>query len=146
VDNVSFTGLKQPIMQVLRVKFDIAANAPAGTVVIGSITTDPALGAKNELTVPSNEVWHITDIYAEASADIGVDGYVDLKVNDLNQNLRFGPLAQTLKTLLKPVALRQAVVIDRLSKINFVFQTRVAVGASGVSTIITVEVVRIPVA
>jgi hypothetical protein len=42
--------------------------------------------------------------------------------------------------------LRQAVVIDRLSKINFLFQTRVASGASATSTTITVEVVRIPVA
>jgi hypothetical protein len=143
---MSFTGLKQPIVQIIRVKFNIAANSPAGTVVIGDITTDPALGPKNELTVPSNEVWHVTDIFAEDSADIGVDGYVDLKVNDLNQNLRFGPLKQTLKTLLKPVALRQAIVIDRLSKINFLFQTRVASGASPTSTTITVEVVRIPVA
>jgi hypothetical protein len=143
---MSFTGLRQPIPQVLRVRFTIAANSPAGTTVIGEITTDPALAPKSELTVPSNEVWHITDIYAEDAADIGVDGYVDLKVNDLNQNLRFGPLKQTLKTLLKPVALRQAVVVDRLSKINFIFQTRAASGASPTSTTVTVEVVRIPVA
>jgi hypothetical protein len=143
---MSFTGLKQPIVQVFRVKFDIAANTPAGSVIIGDITTDPALPAKSEINVPSNEVWHVTDIYAEASADIGTDGYVDLKVNDLNQNLRFGPMAQTLRTLLKPIALRQAIVIDRLSKINFLFQTRVASGASPTSTTITVEVVRIPVA
>jgi hypothetical protein len=143
---MSFTGLRQPITQVLRVKYTIPANSPAGTTVIGEITTDPALGPKSELTVPSNEVWHITDIFAEETADIGVDGYVDLKVNDLNQNLRFGPLKQTLKTLLKPIALRQAIVIDRLSKINFLFQTRVASGASPTSTTVTVEVVRIPVA
>jgi hypothetical protein len=143
---MSFTGLKQPIVQVFRVKFNIAANTPAGSVIIGEITTDPALPAKSEINVPSNEVWHVTDIYAEDNGDIGIDGYVDLKVNDLNQNLRFGPLKQTLKTLLKPIALRQAIVIDRLSKINFLFQTRVASGASATTTTITVEVVRIPVA
>jgi hypothetical protein len=142
---MSFTGLRQPITQVIRVRFPIAANAPAGTVVIGDITTDPALGTTKELMVPSNEVWHITDIYSEVSGDIGVDGYVDLKINDLNQNLRFGPLAQTLRTLLRPVSLKQAVVIDRMSKINFLFQTRVNNGASATATTITVEVVRIPV-
>jgi hypothetical protein len=141
---MSFTGLRQPITQVIRVKFDIPANSPQGTTVIGDVETDPALGAKKELTVPSNEVWHVTEIYAEDGSDVGIDGYVDLKVNDLNQNLRFGPLKQTLKTLLKPVALRQAIVIDRLSKINFLFQTRVASGASATSTTITVEVVRVP--
>jgi hypothetical protein len=141
---MSFTGLRQPITQVIRVKFSIPANSPQGTVLIGDIITDPALDAKKELTVPANEVWHVTEIYAEDAADVGVDGYVDLKVNDLNQNLRFGPLKQTLKTLFKPVALRQAIVIDRLSKINFLFQTRVASGASATTTTITVEVVRIP--
>jgi hypothetical protein len=143
---MSFTGLRQPITQVIRVRFPIGANAPAGTVVIGDITTDPALGTTKELMVPSNEVWHITDIYSEVSGDIGVDGYVDLKINDLNQNLRFGPLAQTLRTLLRPVSLKQAVVIDRMSKINFLFQTRVAAGTSATATTITVEIVRIPVA
>lgn len=95
-----FTALRQPVTQVLRVKFDFDANAPAGTEDIGSITTDPALSAVETITVPSNEVWHIVDIYAEASGDIGADGYLDLIVNDLRQNLRFGPMAQTLKTLL----------------------------------------------
>jgi hypothetical protein len=141
---MSFTGLRQPITQVIRVRFAIPANSPQGTVVIGDIITDPALDARKELTVPSNEVWHVTEIYAEDAGDVGVDGYVDLKVNDLNQNLRFGPLRQTLKTLLKPVALRQAIVIDRLSKINFLFQTRVASGGSATATTITVEVVRVP--
>jgi hypothetical protein len=141
---MSFTGLRQPITQVIRVKFSIPANSPQGTVLIGDVITDPALDAKKELTVPANEIWHVTEIYAEESADVGVDGYVDLKVNDLNQNLRFGPLKQTLKTLFKPVALRQAIVIDRLSKVNFLFQTRVTSGASATTTTITVEVVRVP--
>ncbi|MEM3423710.1 MAG: hypothetical protein QXE51_04020 [Nitrososphaeria archaeon] len=143
---MSFTGLKQPITQVIRVKFDFSANAPAGTEDIGSITTDPALSPVESLVVPSNEVWHITDIYAETDTDIGVDGYLDLIVNDLRQNLRFGPMKQTLKTLLKPLALKQAIVIDRLSRLQFVFKTRSSVGASAVSTTISVEIVRIPIA
>lgn len=143
---MSFTGLRQPISQVVRVKFDFAANAPAGTEDIGSIITDPALAPTEFLTVPSNEVWHIVDIYAESTGDIGVDGYLDVIVNDLRQNLRFGPMAQTLKTLLRPITLRQAIVVDRLSKLQFVFKTRTAVGASPASTTITVEIVRVPIA
>lgn len=142
---MSFTGLKQPITQVFRVKFDFPANAPAGTQVLGSITTDPQLPSTTTITVPSNEIWHITDIYLEADADLGVDGYIDFKVNDLAQNLRFGPLSLTKKTLFKPVSLKQAIVLDRLSKINIVMQNRTSVGASAVSTTITIEVVRIPV-
>jgi hypothetical protein len=113
--------------------------------VLGRIVTDPQQPETDSLTVPSTEVWHIVDIYAEASADIGVDGYLDLVVNDLRQNLRFGPMAQTLRSLLRPIALRQAIIIDRLSKIAFVFQNRVNVGSSAVNTTITVEVVRVPV-
>ena len=143
---MSFTGLRQPISQVMRVKFTIPANSPAGTTVIGEITTDPALQPTQVLTVPANEVWHIVDIYAESTSDIGVDGYVDLYINELRQNLRFGPLGQTLKTLLNAIRLRQAVVIDRLSRLQFVFTTRSATGASAVTTTITVEVVRVPVA
>jgi hypothetical protein len=142
---MSFTGLAQPITQIIRVKFDFAANAPAGTVVLGKITTDPQQPAQDFLPVPSTEVWHITDIYAEDSGDIGADGYLDLVINDLRQNLRFGPMAQTLKTLLRPIALRQAIIVDRLSQLAFAFQNRAAVGASAVSTTITVEVVRVPV-
>lgn len=143
---MSFTGLRQPISQVVRVKFDFAANAPAGTEDIGSIITDPALAPTEFLTVPSNEVWHIVDIYAESTSDIGVDGYLDVIVNDLRQNLRFGPMSQTLRTLLRPITLRQAIVVDRLSKLQFVFKTRTAVGASQASTTITVEIVRVPIA
>lgn len=143
---MSFTGLRQPVTQVLRVKFDFAANSPTGTEDIGSITTDPALSAVETLTVPSNEVWHITDVYAEASGDIGADGYLDVIVNDLRQNLRFGPMSQTMKSLLNPLRLRQAIVIDRLSRLQFIFKIRSAVGASPASTTITVEIVRIPVA
>ena len=143
---MSFTGLRQPVTQAIRVKFDFAANAPAGTEDIGSITTDPALSAVESLNVPSNEVWHIVDIYAESDADVGVDGYLDVIVNDLRQNLRFGPMKQTLKSLLNPIKLRQAIIVDRLSRLQFVFKTRAAVGASAVSTTITVEIIRIPVA
>lgn len=142
---MSFTGLAQPITQTIRVRFPFPANTPAGTVVLGRIVTDPQQPETDSLTVPSTEVWHIVDIYAEASADIGVDGYLDLVVNDLRQNLRFGPMAQTLRSLLRPIALRQAIIIDRLSKIAFVFQNRVNVGSSAVNTTITVEVVRVPV-
>jgi hypothetical protein len=142
---MSFTGLNQPISQVMRVKFTIPANSPAGTSVIGEITTDPALQPTQVITVPANEVWHIVDIYAESTTDIGVDGYVDLYINELRQNLRFGPLRQTVKTLLRPIALRQAVVIDRLSRFQFVFTTRAPTGASATTTEMTVEVVRVPV-
>lgn len=143
---MSFTGLRQPVTQAIRVKFDFAANAAAGTEDIGSITTDPALSAVESLNVPSNEVWHIVDIYAESDTDVGVDGYLDVIVNDLRQNLRFGPMKQTLKSLLNPIKLRQAIIVDRLSRLQFVFKTRAAVGASAVSTTITVEIIRIPVA
>jgi len=143
---MSFTGLRQPVTQAIRVKFDFAANAPTGTEDIGSITTDPALSAVESLNVPSNEVWHIVDIYAESDTDVGVDGYLDVIVNDLRQNLRFGPMKQTLKSLLNPIKLRQAIIVDRLSRLQFVFKTRAAVGASAVSTTITVEIIRIPVA
>ncbi|MEM2567467.1 MAG: hypothetical protein QXH20_03230 [Candidatus Bathyarchaeia archaeon] len=143
---MSFTGLRQPVTQVLRVKFDFAPNAPAGAEDIGQITSDPALGAVETLPIPSNEVWHITDIYAENSSDIGADGYLDLIVNDLRQNIRFGPMSQTLKTLLNPVRLHQAIVIDRLSRLQFIFKIRSPVGASAVSTTINVVVVRVPVA
>jgi hypothetical protein len=142
---MSFTGLRQPISQVMRVKFTIPANSPAGTSVIGEITTDPSLQPTQVITVPANEVWHIVDVYAESTADVGVDGYVDLYINELRQNLRFGPLRQTLKSLLNPIRLRQAVVIDRLSRFQFVFTTRSATGASATTTEITVEVVRVPV-
>ena len=142
---MSFTGLAQPITQTVRLKFTFPANTPAGTVVLGKITTDPQQPEQDFLSVPSTEVWHITDIYAESTADIGADGYLDLVINDLRQNLRFGPMAQTLKTLLRPIALRQAIIVDRLSKLAFVFQNRANVGASPVSTTITVEIVRVPV-
>lgn len=141
---MSFTGLKQPITQVMQVSFSFPANTPAGTTVLGSITTDPQLPATTTITVPSNEVWHITDIYLEADADLGVDGYIDFKINDLAQNLRFGPLSLTKKTLFKPVTLRQAIVLDKLSKVNITMQNRTAVGASAVTTKVTIEVVRIP--
>lgn len=141
-----FTGLKQPIPQTIRVIFNLSANTPAGTPVLGKIVTDPALPQQDFLVVPSNEIWHITDIFAEASADIGVDGYVDLMINELRQNLRFGPLAQTLRTLLNPIKLKTAIVIDKLSKVYFVFTNRTAVGGTSTTTTITVEVVRIPVA
>lgn len=140
-----FTRLGQPVTQIIRVRFDFPANSPVGTEDIGAITTDPALSATETLTVPSTEVWHITDIYAESAGDIGVDGYLDVIVNDLRQNLRFGPMAQTLKTLLNPIKLKQAVVVDRLSRLQFVFKIRSAVGASAASTTLTVELVRIPV-
>lgn len=140
-----FTGMRGPIPQVLRVKFDFAANTAAGTEVLGSITTDPKLPPKTEILIPSTEVWHIVDIYAETTGDIGADGYLDLYIDDLKQNLRFGPMSQTLKTLLKPIALRQAIVLNGNSKVVFSFQNRAAVGASAVSTVITVEVVRIPI-
>ena len=143
---MSFTGLKQPISQVLRVKFDFAANAPVGTEDIGEIVEDPALSGREEITVPANEIWHIVDIYLEDDADLGAkDGYLDLIVNNLRQNLRFGPLKQTKKTLLNPIKLRQAIVVDRLSRISFVFKLREAMGASAGSNTITVEIVRIPV-
>lgn len=140
-----FTALRQPVTQVVRVKFDFPAGAPAGSEDIGSITTDPALSPVETLTVPSNEVWHITDIYAEASDDIGADGYLDVIVNDLRQNLRFGPMAQTLRSLLNPLRLKQALIVDRLSRLQFIFKIRSAVGTSPVSTTITVEIVRVPV-
>jgi hypothetical protein len=95
--------------------------------------------------VPPNEVWHITEIYAESTSDVGVDGYLDVSVNDLRQNLRFGPMAQTLRSLLNPLRLKQAIVLDRMSKFDFRFQSRANVGASAVSTTVTVEIVRIPV-
>jgi hypothetical protein len=142
---MSFTGLRQPITQVLRVRFVFPANSPAGTVVLGKITADPQQPEKDSLTVPPSEVWHITDIFAESTGDIGVDGYLDLTVNDLKQNLRFGPMSQTLRTLLRPIALRQAIVLDRMSNVTFSFQSRSAVGASAVSTTVTVEIVRVPV-
>lgn len=143
---MSFTGLRQPVTQTVRIKFDFAANAPVGTEDIGSITTDPSLTATETLTVPTNEIWHITDIYAEASGDIGADGYLDVIVNDLRQNLRFGPMSQTLKSLLVPLRLRQAIVLDRNSRVQFVFKIRAAVGANPVSTIVNAEIVRIPIA
>ena len=142
---MSFTGLRQPITQVIQVKFDFLANSPAGTVVLGKIITDPQQPARDSLNVPPTEVWHITDIYAESTDNIGADGYLDIIVNDIKQNLRFGPMSQTLKTLLRPVALRQAIVLDRMSTVTFSFQNRSAVGASAVSTIVNVEIVRVPV-
>lgn len=139
-----FTRAVGPISQVLRVRFDFSAGAPAGTEVLGSVTTDPKLPAKTELTVPSTEVWHIVEVYAESTGDIGVDGYLDLYIDDLKQNLRFGPMSQTLRTLLNPVRLFQAIVLPPNSRFVFAFTNRTAVGASAVSTTITVVVYRIP--
>jgi len=142
---MSFTGLRQPITQVVQVRFEFPANSPSGTVVLGKIIADPQQPAKDYLNVPPTEVWHITDIYAESMDNIGADGYLDIIVDDIKQNLRFGPMSQTLKTLLRPVVLRQAIVLDRMSTVTFSFQNRSAVGPAPVTTTINVEIVRVPV-
>ena len=75
----------------------IAASAPAGTVVSVSIVTDLSVGTSySTVLIPPSQFLLIYDVYVTASPS--VDFLVSFKVDNIQQGQNFGPVSQTLRS------------------------------------------------
>jgi len=82
----AYVTLTGPQPTVFIVTFSIAANAPAGTVIQGSIQAFGALmPATSSVQVPITEVWSIIDFYTLST--VSPDAQIQLLINGYIQNI-----------------------------------------------------------
>ena len=96
---MSYTRLTAPVPQVWLVQFPVAANQSAGYPVQGTIIPNPESPqyTASVYTVDSDAVFYIYNVYAPSTTALaGLDGVVKFKVNGVDQNVKFGPLSQTI--------------------------------------------------
>lgn len=140
--STKITGL---VVQVLRVVFTFGASAPAGTEKNGVITLDPAIDTVTALQTPPDEDWAIGRIYGRSDTEVAVgDGYVDVKINQVRQNLQFGPVKSTYPTIQNPIRLPFTIPLPKNSQINFLYKLLETGHATSLTATLYVDLLRAP--
>lgn len=80
-------------VRTLQVSFNIAASAPAGSIIGGTITDLQNGTSGAYIQVPTTQSWTIVDIYDRGSGDVPVDGVVTLTTNSLTNVLTTDPIS-----------------------------------------------------
>ncbi len=123
----------------------IAASAPAGTVVSVNIVTDLSVGTSySTVLIPPSQFLVIYDVYATSTPS--PDGLVGFKVDNIQQGQNFGPLSQTLRSYGSGrLSMRNNPLIIRNSGLlSLSFITTTANGTSAAQVSFIVQVLYVP--
>jgi len=139
------TKITSLIVQTLKIDFTFGASAPAGTEKNGVITLDPAIDAVTVLLTPPDEDWAIGRIYGRSDAEVAVgDGYVDLVINRVRQNLQFGPIRSTYPAIQNPIRLPFTIPLPKNSQVNFLYKLLATGHATTLTATLYVDLLRAP--
>jgi len=138
---MSYVTLTGPQTTVVIARFDVPANAPAGTIINGQLQFSPFTPPMNVITIPSTEIWSIIDIYVIGtySPDATLLMYINGRPQDITPNLNSLNL-----NLLTRFKLAEAVKLAPTFVFNVAIQLLAANGASAQSYFVYFSVVRAP--
>lgn len=138
---MSAIGLKAPKEEVWKIDISIPASSSAGSVITATVTRDATSGAENKVTCPSDEVWHIVDIFVKNAPS--TDGWLIPFVGGFEQdNILLGA---TVVTNSARVKLAKTIVILPTKELMFKYKLAEASGSSDETVTAYVKVVRYPV-
>ena len=90
----------------------LLANTPAQKATLATLTKDPlSTVTSDEIQIPSNETWFITDLFISVAGDVGAggDSYVQLEKNRRYNMGTWGPLSTMLISNQQRPQVRQAI-------------------------------------
>ncbi|MEM3829042.1 MAG: hypothetical protein QXP36_07510 [Conexivisphaerales archaeon] len=132
-----------PVQGVL--SFPIPASAAAGTVINAQMQLlGPNVPPTTTQTVPSNEVWHILDIFTQGVVSGGADGQIVLTINGIDQPYSIS-VSNVNISLLTRFTLPQSIPIGPNSTISFKLILSAASGSSAVTQLVYVKLLRRPI-
>lgn len=136
-------GAFGPQTTELTVTYTIAASAPAGTIIVGSITAfGPLGGSSSQFFTPIVEVWHIVDLY-DTGGPVGPDAIVFTVINGYVQNFQ-AKLSSINLNILTRYRLTDSIPIPPASQVSSSISLLAANGASAVTQIVTYRVNKAP--
>jgi hypothetical protein len=139
----NLVGAFGPQTTELTVTWTIPANAPAGSVIVGTITAfGPLGGSVSSIFTPIVEVWHILDLYV-VGGPVGPDAVVFTLINGYVQNFQ-AKLSSINLNILTRYRLSDSIPIPPASQVSSSISTLSLNGATAVTQTGTYRVNKAP--
>ncbi|MGI0066937.1 MAG: hypothetical protein ACREB9_00705 [Thermoplasmata archaeon] len=122
--------------------YTVAASAPAGTIVTGTISAfGPLVGASASIQVPISEVWQL--VRTSITGAPAIDATLITLINGVAQNF-YPSLSSLNENLLHPFSLPQSIPFPPASTVATSIDTLGANGSTPVTMTVKYWVVRAP--